>query len=168
MPLETPRATHGLISIRTSYHFKSLRSRFAEFHAEFDVCSLLQFHVHAEITNVKAHVVTNTHVVQLQMPTQRHHSAYWVATFPAPKHSARIHVLPSVGSLWNKSRNFLIHLCTYHVLSEGEGRRRPGHGIDHPPPSSAEDKERVQLYLYSPSGPSCPFLGWNLPLRHIL
>jgi len=63
VPLETPRATHGLISIRMLYHFKSLRSRFAEFHAEFDVCSLLQFHVHAEIANVKAHVVTNTRVV---------------------------------------------------------------------------------------------------------
>jgi len=54
--LETPHTTHGLISICTSYHFKSLRSRFAKFHAEFDVCSLLQFHVHAEIANVKAHV----------------------------------------------------------------------------------------------------------------
>ena len=32
--------------------------------------------------------------------------------------------------------------------------KRPGHGIDHPPPSSAEVKERVELYLYSPSGPS--------------
>ena len=30
-------STHGLISIRTSYRLKSLRSRFAEFHAEFDV-----------------------------------------------------------------------------------------------------------------------------------
>jgi len=57
-----------------SYHFKSLRSRFAEFHAEFNVCSLLQFHVHAEITNVKVHVVTNTRVVQLPMLTQRTHS----------------------------------------------------------------------------------------------
>ena len=27
-------------------------------------------------------------------------------------------------------------------------------GFDHPPPSSTEVKERVQLYLYSPSGPS--------------
>jgi hypothetical protein len=27
-------------------------------------------------------------------------------------------------------------------------------GIDHPPPSSAEVKERVEVYLYSLSGPS--------------
>ena len=36
---------------------------------------------------------------------------------------------------------------------------RPGRGLDHPPPSSADVKERVELYLYSPSGPSWPLLG---------
>jgi hypothetical protein len=44
------------------------------------------------------------------------------------------------------------------------GVKRPGRGVDHPPPSSAEVKERVELYLYSPSGPSWPVLGWTLPL----
>jgi len=39
------------------------------------------------------------------------------------------------------------------------GVNRLGHGVDHPPPSSAEVKERVKLYLYSPSGPSWPVLG---------
>jgi hypothetical protein len=39
------------------------------------------------------------------------------------------------------------------------GVKRPGRGVDHPPPSSAEVKERVQLYLYSPSGPSWSVLG---------
>jgi len=29
----------------------------------------------------------------------------------------------------------------------------------HPPPSSAEVKERVELYLYSPSGPSWSVIG---------
>ena len=28
----------------------------------------------------------------------------------------------------------------------------PGRGVDHPPPSSTEVKERVKLYFYSPSG----------------
>jgi len=37
-------------------------------------------------------------------------------------------------------------------------------GVDHPPPSSAEVKERVKLYLYSPSGSSWPVLEWTLPL----
>jgi len=35
----------------------------------------------------------------------------------------------------------------------------PGHGVDHPPPSKAGVKERVELYIYSPSGPSWPVLG---------
>jgi hypothetical protein len=42
--------------------------------------------------------------------------------------------------------------------------KRPGRGVDHPPPSSAEVQERVQLYLYSTSGPSWPVIGWPLPL----
>jgi len=32
-----------------------------------------------------------------------------------------------------------------------------------PIPSSVENKERVELYLYSPSKPSWPVLGWPLP-----
>ena len=39
------------------------------------------------------------------------------------------------------------------------GVKRPGRGVDHPPPSSAEVKERVELYLYSLSGSSWPVLG---------
>ena len=42
--------------------------------------------------------------------------------------------------------------------------KRPGRGVDHPPPSNAEVKERVELYFYCPSGPSWPVLGWTLPL----
>ena len=33
-----------------------------------------------------------------------------------------------------------------------------------PTSSSAEVKERVELYLYSPSGLSWPVIGWTLPL----
>jgi hypothetical protein len=39
------------------------------------------------------------------------------------------------------------------------GVKRPGHGGNHPATSSAEVKERVELYLYSPSGPSWPVTG---------
>jgi len=39
------------------------------------------------------------------------------------------------------------------------GVKRPGRGVDHPSTCSAEVKERVALYFYSPSGPSWPVLG---------
>jgi hypothetical protein len=39
------------------------------------------------------------------------------------------------------------------------GVKRPGRNVDHPPPFSAEVKERAELYLYFPSGPSWPVLG---------
>jgi hypothetical protein len=39
----------------------------------------------------------------------------------------------------------------YHVSFPGV--KWSGRGVDHPLPSSAEVKERIELYLYSPSGP---------------
>jgi hypothetical protein len=42
------------------------------------------------------------------------------------------------------------------------GVKRPGRGVVHPPSSSAGVKERVELYLYSPSGPSWSLLGRTL------
>ena len=43
--------------------------------------------------------------------------------------------------------------------------KRQGRDVDHPPPSNAEFKERVELYIYSSSGPSWHVLGWPLPLH---
>jgi hypothetical protein len=44
------------------------------------------------------------------------------------------------------------HAASYK-MSTGSfpGVKRPGRGVNHPPPSSAEVKERVEIYLYSPS-----------------
>ena len=54
--------------------------------------------------------------------------------------------------------------CNGYQVFLGEGGvNRPGHGIDHPPSSSIEFKERAELYLYSPSGPLWPVLVWTLP-----
>jgi hypothetical protein len=39
----------------------------------------------------------------------------------------------------------------------------PGRGVNHPPPSSSEVKERVKLYLYSPAGPSWQVIRSTLP-----
>jgi hypothetical protein len=36
---------------------------------------------------------------------------------------------------------------------------RPGRGADPSPPSMCRGHERVELYLYSPSGPSWPVIG---------
>ena len=36
------------------------------------------------------------------------------------------------------------------------GLKRPGCGVDLAPPPSVEIKERVEVYLYSPPGPSWP------------
>ena len=42
------------------------------------------------------------------------------------------------------------------------GVKRPGRGLEHQPLCSAEVKERVDLRLYSPSGPSWCFVGGTL------
>ena len=45
----------------------------------------------------------------------------------------------------------------------GRGGKWLGRGVDHPPPSSTEVKERLELYICSPSGSSWPVLRWTLP-----
>ena len=42
------------------------------------------------------------------------------------------------------------------------GIKRPERFVELPPPSSAEVMERVEPYIYSPSGSSWPVLGWTL------
>jgi hypothetical protein len=39
------------------------------------------------------------------------------------------------------------------------GVKQPGRGVDHPPPSSTEIEVRVEVYLYSTSGPLWPVKG---------
>jgi hypothetical protein len=39
------------------------------------------------------------------------------------------------------------------------GAKGPGRGVTHSPPSSAEVKEKVELYIYSPCGPSWPVVA---------
>jgi hypothetical protein len=43
------------------------------------------------------------------------------------------------------------------------GVNLPGRGVDHPTSSGADVKERVELYLFSHSGPSWSVLGQTLP-----
>ena len=44
------------------------------------------------------------------------------------------------------------------------GVKQPRRGIEHPLPSGAEVEGRVELYIYSSSGPLRPVLGRTLPL----
>ena len=67
---------------------------------------------------------------------------------------------PGIESRWRRdfphpSRAALgpIQIPTQWVPGLSRGKAH-GVGVDHPPASSAEVKERVQLNLYSPSGPS--------------
>jgi hypothetical protein len=57
-----------------------------------------------------------------------------------------------------------VHQASYTYRVSFSGVKWLGHGVNHPPSSSAKVKERVELYLYFPSGPSCPVLGQTLPL----
>jgi hypothetical protein len=45
---------------------------------------------------------------------------------------------------------------------------RPESSVNHPPPPRAEVKERVELYLYSFSGPSWPVIGLTLPFKELI
>ena len=52
------------------------------------------------------------------------------------------------------------HSASYTIgTGSFRGIKRQERGVDHPPPSSAAVKERVELYIYSPSRPSWPVLG---------
>ena len=42
----------------------------------------------------------------------------------------------------------------------------PGRSVDHPPPSRAEIKKRIELYFYAPSGPSWSVVGWTSHLMY--
>jgi hypothetical protein len=67
-----------------------------------------------------------------------------------------------IESRWGQD---IAHPASYTMGTKSfPGVNRPGHDVDHPPSSSAEVKERIELYLYSPSGPSWPVTEWTLPL----
>ena len=56
------------------------------------------------------------------------------------------------------------HKASYSGSFLGVMRMRGG--INHLPPPSTKVKERIQLYIYSPSGLSWPVLGWSLLFLH--
>ena len=69
-----------------------------------------------------------------------------------------------------EENGLLCNLCS--LLYNGyrvsfPGVKRPERGANRPPPSSAEVEERIELYLYSPSGPSrAKFIFYHVLLRN--
>jgi hypothetical protein len=73
---------------------------------------------------------------------------------------------PGIESWWERvfpppSRTALGAHPSSFTMGTGSlpGVKRSGRGVDHPPASIADVKERVQLYLYSSAGPSWSVLG---------
>ena len=71
---------------------------------------------------------------------------------------------PGIEFLWAARFSAPVQTClgahpASYSMGTGSfpGVKRPGRGVNQPP-SSAEVKERVELYLFSPSGPSWPVL----------
>jgi hypothetical protein len=58
----------------------------------------------------------------------------------------------SIGIFTDMNRNFPPSLLYDGYRVSFPLVKRPGRGVDHPPLSSAEVEEIVDLYLYSPSG----------------
>jgi hypothetical protein len=72
---------------------------------------------------------------------------------------------PGIESRWGRDFSHLsrpawgLPSLLYNGYRVIPGGKTPGRGVDHPPSSSADVKERVQLYIYSPSGSSWAVLG---------
>jgi len=61
-----------------------------------------------------------------------------------------------------------VHPASYTMGSLSPKVKRLGRDAEHPLPSSAKVKERVELYIYYSFGPSWPVLGRTLPLSLLL
>ena len=61
-----------------------------------------------------------------------------------------------------------VHPASYTTGTRSVPGLLPGLGVNHPPPSSAEVKEGVEVCLYSNSEPSWSVIGLNLPLTSSL
>ena len=73
---------------------------------------------------------------------------------------------PRIESRWGSRFSALVqtgpgsHPASYTMGTESfPGAKRQRRGVGHPTPSSVEVKERVELYLYSASGPSLSVVG---------
>jgi len=77
--------------------------------------------------------------------------------------------IPVGGEISRTRPDRLCSPPTSYIICTGSfpGVKRPVRDVDHPSASSAEVKKRVELYLYSPSGPTWAVPVWPLPLLMI-
>ena len=79
-------------------------------------------------------------------------------------------ILPDIPSMLPVP-NFPNMINPTHIVRQYQfsfpGINRPEHSVDHPPVSSTEVKDKVELYLFSPCGPSWPVQGWILLLPKV-
>jgi hypothetical protein len=73
---------------------------------------------------------------------------------------------PGIETRWGRDFSARVqtgpgaHVASYTIRTGSfPGVKRLGCGTDHPHPTIAEVKERVELYIFSPSGSSWPVLG---------
>ena len=104
---------------------------------------------------IKNYIIFHCHTILNYLRYWRINSTGWTVRGSNPSEDEIFHTCPDCpcgppSLLYNGYRGF-------------PGGKALGRSVDHPPPSSAEVKERVGLYLYFPSGLSWPVLGWNLP-----
>jgi hypothetical protein len=81
---------------------------------------------------------------------------------------------PGIDSWWgrdflhqSRSTLGLTQPPTQMGIGSFSGVKQPGLGVDHPPLSSTEVKERVKLYLCTPFGFSWPVLGRILRIQSV-
>ena len=61
-----------------------------------------------------------------------------------------------------------LHSVSYTMGTRSfPGVKRPGRGVNHTPPSSAEIKEKVELFIHCPCEPSWPVLKQTLFVSYI-
>jgi hypothetical protein len=131
------------------------------------LCVLWNPKVHYQVHKTPPLIPILSQINQVHTPTYL--NVHFNTILPSlPRYSDSLRAGLSRGS--NPSWGEIFHTCPNRpcgppsLLHNGyrvsfPGVERLGCGVDHSLQSSTELKERIQLYLYSPSGPSWPVLG---------
>jgi hypothetical protein len=111
--------------------------------------ALRRLRIHPYTNNVKGHLkyqTAGTHPLRVYIQISYTHLCHTQCGSDSVAGIATGYSLDDLG----------IHPASYKmgIGSPFAGLKRPGCGVDHPPPYDVEVKDRVELYLYSRSWPS--------------